>query len=361
MIDVLHINSYYESSIFYKGLYDKQAEQGLNIKVYVPSSGDKGLRHDYGNYTDVSYCFKEIDRYVFHLKHNKILKDIVKNYDFSDVKKLHAHSLFSNGYIAYRLKKKYGIPYIVAVRNTDINTFFAKMIHLRKLGLSILKEAEKVIFISHSYYKKLEEHYIPADFQREFKEKAVVIPNGVNQFYIDNCATSKKATEDKIRLLYVGEINQNKNVEFTVNCLKDKNVQLDIVGKISNKKIFDRIKNQKIVSYHSPMNKEQLLKMYRESDIFVMPSITETFGLVYVEAMSQGTPVIYTKGQGFDGQFPEGVVGYSMRSDSSTELENAIQAILANYEQISKNCIEGSKRFSWTHLEREYYQIYEQM
>ena len=41
-----------------------------------------------------------------------------------------------------------------------------------------------------------------------------------------------------------------------------------------------------------------------------MLSIMETFGLVYAEAMSQGLPIIYTKGQGFDEQFDEGKVGY---------------------------------------------------
>ena len=38
---------------------------------------------------------------------------------------IHAHSLFSNGYIAMRIKQDYGIPYIVAVRNTDVNTFLS--------------------------------------------------------------------------------------------------------------------------------------------------------------------------------------------------------------------------------------------
>ena len=41
-----------------------------------------------------------------------------------------------------------------------------------------------------------------------------------------------------------------------------------------------------------------------------MTSLGESFGLTYAEAMSQGVPVIYSKGQGFDGQFKEGVVGY---------------------------------------------------
>ena len=46
-----------------------------------------------------------------------------------------------------------------------------------------------------------------------------------------------------------------------------------------------------------------------------MPSRYETFGLVYGEAMSQGLPIIYSKGQGVDGYFKEGTVGYGVVSD----------------------------------------------
>lgn len=57
-----------------------------------------------------------------------------------------------------------------------------------------------------------------------------------------------------------------------------------------------------------------------------MPSFTESFGLVYAEAMSQGLPVIYSKGQGFDGQFAEGVVGYHVDAHDPEELcENIIK------------------------------------
>lgn len=46
------------------------------------------------------------------------------------------------------------------------------------------------------------------------------------------------------------------------------------------------------------MDKTKIIDVYRDSDIFVMPSKFETFGLVYVEALTQGLHLIYTKGQG---------------------------------------------------------------
>lgn len=51
--------------------------------------------------------------------------------------------------------------------------------------------------------------------------------------------------------------------------------------------------------------KKQLREAFSISDIFVMPSKPETFGLVYVEALSQGLPILYAKGEGFDGYFDE--------------------------------------------------------
>src|SRR5699024_7799915 len=113
---------------FYKNLFDKQVENGLDIKVYVPVSSSKKLdKQDMGRYTIVSVNHRKYDRLFFHLKHYKIYRDIIKSNNLNNFSISHAHSLFSNGYIAMKLKKNFNIPYIVAVRNTDINYFFKKM------------------------------------------------------------------------------------------------------------------------------------------------------------------------------------------------------------------------------------------
>ena len=89
-----------------------------------------------------------------------------------------------------------------------------------------------------------------------------------------------------------------------------------------------------------------------------MPSFTETFGLVYVEALSQGLPVIYTKGQGFDGQFPEGTVGYHVTPTESKDVAEKILKIAENYMKISSNCNNGIKKYQWKMISEEYLRIY---
>ena len=120
-LKVLHINSYYAQAPFYKNLYDAQQEAGIDISVYIPVS-DKGYNstYDYGSYSKIVKTFSEVDRINFYAKHRKILHNIKKMYQISEYDIVHAHSLFSNGYIAYKLHEEYGIPYIVAVRNTDM-------------------------------------------------------------------------------------------------------------------------------------------------------------------------------------------------------------------------------------------------
>ena len=104
-----------------------------------------------------------------------------------------------------------------------------------------------------------------------------------------------------------------------------------------------------------------MIDAYRNADIFVMPSFRESFGLVYAEAMSQGLPVVYSEGQGFDGQFAEGVVGYHVNAHDPEELCENIIKILKRYNEFPKVCMEASKKFRWDKLSKEYIKIYEEI
>ncbi|WP_024621022.1 hypothetical protein [Metaclostridioides mangenotii] len=145
---ILHVCSYYITSKLYKNLVEKLEEEGFYNEVYIPINSQSfehkyiGKKSDKTNYI-YSNCFNKIDRVSFNLKNNKIYSDLNKKVDLDSIDVVHAHSLFVNGYVAYKLKRDKNIDYIVAVRNTDVNTFFKKMIHLRKLGIDILKNAKK--------------------------------------------------------------------------------------------------------------------------------------------------------------------------------------------------------------------------
>ena len=91
-----------------------------------------------------------------------------------------------------------------------------------------------------------------------------------------------------------------------------------------------------------------------------MPSFYESFGLVYAEAMSQGLPVIYTKGQGFDKQFSDGVVGYSVNPKNIEDIKEKIADIINNYETISNNCLNYVNKFFWENISSYYKNLFEE-
>lgn len=363
---VLHINSYFNGSRFYKNLYDKQKEDKLDMDVFVPvPTSFKDWDLDFGDYTRISANHGSYDRILFHLKHGKILADIQDKYTMEDYSLVHAHSLFSNGYIAYNLYKKYKLPYIVAVRNTDVNVFFKKMIHLRKMGRDILKNAERVIFLSQPYRDYTIDTYVDEKDRQAIRDKSLVIPNGIDDFWQENLVEEKTPPgEGRVRLIYVGTLDENKNIEATIEAcekLIDQgyHVSYRIVGRMKDEKYRTLIKDYPFIEYCEHCSKEDLIAFYRDSDIFVMPSKRETFGIVYPEAMSQGLPVIYSRGQGFDGQFEEGRVGYSVRSDQSKDIVARVRDILGNYQTISKNARKEVKRYKWDAIAKEYIGIYE--
>lgn len=267
------------------------------------------------------------------------------------------------------LKAKYGIPYVVAIRNTDVNVFLKKRIDLRKQGLKILKNASAIFFLSPSYRKQVLSKYVPYQMKFDIIQKSYVIPNGIDDYWIFN-TPSKKSEEDlnriqnkKIKVIYVGQIDKNKNIILTQKALsilrnKGYETEFTIVGKIKDRREYQHIIKYPYTRYMSFQSKESLIKLYRNNDIFIMPSHYETFGLVYAEAMSQGLPVIYTRNQGFDQQFKEGEVGYSVNDKKPDELSNKIQLICNNYKKISENSQNMSKKFKWSEIAQVYMNIY---
>lgn len=363
---ILQIANGYLGNKLYRNLFAEQAENGIENTVYVPLK--KGEAHPAGEPQNVvfSNCFTQIDRVMFFSKQRKMLRDL-EQMELSSFALSHAHTVFSGGYAAYRLYQKYGLPYIVAVRNTDVNVFFRYMVHLRKTGVEILRNAKKIIFLSPAYRENVLAKYVPEQYREEVAEKSLVIPNGIAGLFFEKKGEAKQLlSKDQIRLIHVGDVNSNKNPELTAaaaKLLKEQGMSVDfrIVGPVKEQKYQEIIRQTDFITHYERCPLEQVLEHLRTADIFVMPSHTETFGLVYAEAMSQGLPVIYTRGQGFDGQFPEGTVGYGVSDRDAEELAEKIRRIMENYDELSANCVTMVDKFSWKDIAGQYKEIYREI
>lgn len=361
---VLHLASDYPWANLYQNLFDVLEDRGVKEYIYVFVNREFVQHTIYPENVVVSPCFHKLERVIFHLKHRRVFHDMVRKFTITNFGLIHAHSLFSNGYVAYRAHKEFGVPYIVTVRNTDLNVFFKMMLHLRGLGVKIMLNASKVIFISRPYKNNVITQFVPNRHKSEISEKSAVIPNGINRFWLNNRVCEKTLNQsDGFNIIYAGAINKNKNVVTTIeacNILIQRgfNVKFRIVGKIEDKTIGQLITNNPFVEHVPYCPKEDLIDHIRSADIFVMPSKNETFGLVYAEAMTQGLPIIYTRDQGFDGRFEQGEVGYSVQHSSPTEIAERILDIIENYDAISARCVQESARFDWDIIAEQYVKIY---
>lgn len=353
---LLNINSNYFNSSLYRLMDEEFIKSGVEVNTYVPLHKKSNIREEcrfkIPEYVNKSICLRRYDRLIFHLKHYKIKKDIMKNYNLNEFDMIYAHTLFSNGYIALQIFKKTRTPYNVMIYGSDINVFFKYMYHLRSLGLEILENARNIFVSCNGHKEILLEKYIPENKNKYIRDKIKVVPFGIEEFWINNKNKPKllKKTK-KIRLLTVASIERNKN-QLTVLKACEKlieqgyDIEYTIIGKVVDKEVFDKL-NKEFVNYISRKDKEELINVYRNNDIFIMPSISESFGLVYPEAMSQGLPVIYTKNQGFDKHFIDGDIGYSVNPLNVYEIIDKIKLIYNNYDEISQNCIEKVEKFKW--------------
>ena len=152
IIKVLHLCSAYILSDLYKELIESLDKLNINQAIYIPikrkQDYNKRILNNLNNTIFIySKVFNNIDRIFYTRKINKILYDIKNKINFDNINLIHAHTLFSMGGIALKLKKEKNIDYIVAVRNTDINIFFRYFFYLREIGIEILKESRKIIFL----------------------------------------------------------------------------------------------------------------------------------------------------------------------------------------------------------------------
>ncbi|MGP4073832.1 glycosyltransferase family 4 protein [Piscibacillus sp. B03] len=371
---VLQIACGFSYSTVYNNLFSELYRQNVELEVYVPQHKTRSLldfKDDTFPYPLYSNkIIKKYDKLLYFSKIGRMAKDIELNFNISEISLIHSHSLFSDGGVAFNLYKKYGIPYVVALRDTDLNKYFKYAIHLRRYALEIMKHAAKIIFISPSYKKYVLDKYIPIGDLKYIEDKIEIIPNGINKYWLKNINKNKnheaaKPTKDKVKVLFVGAINKRKNIMSTIESLeelqkKGYQVKFTVVGRIDDQSIYNQIVNIPFLNYIEPKSKEDLLEIYRDNDIFVMPSITETFGLTYAEAMSQGLPVIYSKGQGFDGQFEEGTVGYHVNCYNSEEISKSIIDIIENYEKFSESCTSLCNKFDWVNICDDYKEVYQE-
>ena len=272
-IKVLHINSNYIFTQLHQNMLEKLDDHCELVNQVFMAAYDKNMGIVTPNENVcVCECFKKRDRFFFNYKQNKISKALLKSFDIETFDIIHAYTLFTDGNCAYKIFQKYNIPYVVAIRNVDVNVFFAKMLHLRKRGIDIMRNAKAIFFLSHEYKRQVFDKFIPRRLYDELWKKSFILPNGIDDFWLNNKPSANHELNDVIKLVYAGRIDKNKNIPTIQQAMdilfkQGYNVELTVVGRVQDQAEYESIlKNPKTKSMPAKP-KEELIKIYRNADI----------------------------------------------------------------------------------------------
>jgi glycosyltransferase involved in cell wall biosynthesis len=328
--------------------YELKLEISSEKKRLIETTPDGKLvfSGDYGQ-----TLFQEINNYAI------VAEKLAGEIDF-DVIHVHDWMCFRAGMAAKRISGK---PLVVHVHSTEFDrsgrSVNSAICSIEKEGLDA---ADKIIAVSH-----LTRSIVIGKYKINPK-KVITVYNAVEPVSSGGKKASSEFTNDKV-VSFLGRITMQKGPEYFVEAAnlvlqKMKNVRFIMAGKgdLLNE-MMQKVSNLNIASYfHFPgfVADSEIDELFQASDVFVMPSVSEPFGIVTLEAMQAGVPVVISKQSGVSE-----VVKNAIKVDywDTQAMADAIYALLINQEYGIRLGRKGKKeadKLIWRNAASKVYRIY---
>ena len=312
--------------------------------------------------------------WIMQLNFNMVSKagEIIKEYGKFDV--IHAHDWLV-AYAAKTIKHGYDIPMIATIhateagRNSGIRDSQQKYINDTEWMLTY--EASEVIVNS---------NYMKNELQRLFGlpyEKINVVPNGVKLDLYEGIERDyefrrRYAMDNEKIILFVGRLVYEKGVQNLIAAMPKilanyHDAKLIIAGKGP---MLDELRGEvdylglgNKVYFTGYLNSKQCRKMYKCADIAVFPSTYEPFGIVALEAMLSGSPIVVSDIGGLNEIVDHAVNGMKSYAGNSNSIADSILTLLFNQE-LAKSCVEKAQekvrtQYNWSKISDDTHFVYE--
>ena len=340
--------------------YPNYKDEQKNIFRY------KSIRFNYGGYfyvIPVPFFSREI-------------KDTVKNLKLDII---HSHQPYSLGSEALKFSKKLNIPIVFTyhIKYEDYShyvPFIPENIskkYIRKITTKYSNQCDNIIAPSTAIKKLLIKH--------EIKVPISIIPSGINidKFEKDTGRRDEirkkyQVKPDDTMLITACRLTKEKNLGFLVKSFvkirqERNNVKFLIVGDGAVKKDLEKMAEELGVKgniiFAGLVDRSEIVGLYQASDIFVFASKTETQGLVAVEAMAAGNPVVAIKASGIEDIIRNSEDGF-LTFESEDEFSESVLKIVDDKnlrEKMSARAKINSKRFSIEPWAEKVVELYESL
>lgn len=274
-------------------------------------------------------------------------------YDF-----VHAHWLIPQGIVQPFVHSNY----IVTGHGADVTSLNKSVIKVLKR--LCLENAKHITVVSEK---------LKLDIMKQYgihKNKISVISMGCDT---SNFSPSYRNADyfkknGKKNIIFVGRLAEKKGVKYLIDAMQYIDANLYIVGKGPLEKELKKqaLKYKNKITFLGPKTHQELPEIYASADVFVAPSVTaedgdqEGFGLVIIEAMASGTPVVASRSGGIVDIIQDGENGFLTEEKNTVELAQKINCLINNkeiYEKIKIHGLETVQQYDYKNIALKYKKI----
>jgi len=290
------------------------------------------------------------------------------------IKIIHTHWLIPQGFAGAVFHQIWNLPHVATVHGSDLNLITRHKI-LAPVGRFIIRNSD-IITVNSTYMKRQLESFAP-----ESSAKIRVIPMGIDpeKFKATEFIDIKKQFEAGHLVISVGRLIDWKGTIHLIDAMpavihQFPDTVLLIIGSGPEKEtLVNRahelgLENQ--IHFPGVVDNEDLPSYYHAADVFVLPSInksgkTEALGVVLLEAMASGCPVIGSNVGGIPDIIIDGVNGFLVPEQRPDILAELIVQLFSDDELKEKFRKNGFTRiqqsFTWDHIANQFSMVYSQV
>jgi glycosyltransferase involved in cell wall biosynthesis len=346
------------------------AEKGHKIKIFAPSYRNNKIKLHKNITVERHFSIPILTYKDFKLvtPNGIALLRKVKQFD-PDV--IHIGTYSTLGVMGSLIAKRYRKP-LIGTFNTLASEFTTYMSVKRVLKLDKLfgstrhnrkasnkKLSKRIVWnLLMKLYNKCDIVIVPSpSIKKELKKHGLKKPMNIISYGVNTKEfTPKKEYSGKTpKLLHVGRISHEKNIDVIIKSLSRvketfPNIKLSLVGDgpamHSLRSLIRKLRLKDNVKFYGKIPHKKLGKIYRDHDIFLTASTMETFGLVVMEAMACGLPVIGVNKYAIPDLVLHGKNGFISKPFDDKEIAGYIEKLVKNKklrERLGKNSLKIAK------------------